>query len=127
MRFLAVLAVSAAVLTPALAFADPGQPQAVPAADAQSAATTASAAASPAAQPAPGKVQEVVRVTQPPVADNLDRIECRSSPPPTGTRLGASRECHTVREWNVRQQDSQQKLQETQMHADMGLAGPPGK
>jgi hypothetical protein len=55
-------------------------------------------------------VQEVVKVTQPPRADNLDEIVCKTSPPETGTRLGGSRECHTVRDWNTRQKNAQAVL-----------------
>jgi hypothetical protein len=114
MRFLAILAVSAAVLTPALASADPDQAQAQPAMQAQAPAAPAqqTAQAAPAGANSGGA--------------NLNEIECRSQPPTTGTRLGATRECHTVREWNQRQQDSQQKLQETQMHGLTGFAGPAG-
>lgn len=36
---------------------------------------------------------------------DLNRTICRMGPPPTGSRLGAERECHTEREWNdIRQE-----------------------
>jgi len=116
MRFFAILAVTAAVLMPVAASADPDQLQTAPTPDAQAApgpATTQTAQA----KPVPTATAAV---------SNLDEIECRTSPPTTGTRLGATRECHTVREWNKRQQDSQDNLKLTQEHGLMGLAGKPG-
>jgi hypothetical protein len=111
MRFFAILAVSAAALTPALASADPGQPQTAPAATLATTATPASqqtAQATPVAAPANSGA-------------NLDQIECRTGTPPTGTRLGATRECHTVREWNKRQQDSQDIMRRTQAMGEEGM------
>ncbi|GEM_PF-7041750 len=36
---------------------------------------------------------------------DLNRTICRMGPPPTGSRLGAERECHTEREWkDIRQE-----------------------
>jgi cytochrome c5 len=120
MRFLAILAVSAFVLTPVLASADPGQSQAAPATAAQAAAAT----------PAPQQTAQATPAAAPTnSAANLDQIECRTSPPPTGTRLGGSRECHTLRDWNQRQQDAQDDLKRTQMlgHQAQPLSGPGGK
>ena len=113
MRFLAILAVSVTVLTPALAAADPIQPQTAPAASAQP------------AQPAPTAVQ-TAQAAPPAASDtDLDKIECRTSPPETGTRLGGKRECHTVRQWNQRQQDAQDELKRTQMNGhQFGMANP---
>jgi hypothetical protein len=31
---------------------------------------------------------------------DADKVVCRMGPPPTGTRLGSTRECHTQREWD---------------------------
>jgi hypothetical protein len=45
---------------------------------------------------------------------NLDEVVCKNSPPPLGSRLGGGRECHTQREWNQRQQDSQRALMQLQ-------------
>jgi hypothetical protein len=45
---------------------------------------------------------------------NLDEVVCKNSPPTTGTRLGGGRECHTQREWNQRQIDSQKALLDAQ-------------
>jgi len=118
MRFLAILAVSAAFLVPALASADPVQPQAAPAAQAQSAT-----AAAPVQQTAQGAAPAASSSTD---AD-LDKIECRMGTPPTGSRLGATRTCHTEREWAQIQKDSQDMLKTTQMSGhEFGLANPVG-
>jgi hypothetical protein len=45
---------------------------------------------------------------------NLDEVVCKNSPPPIGSRLGGGRECHTQREWNTRQIESQRALLEAQ-------------
>jgi opacity protein-like surface antigen len=119
MRFLAIFAVSAALLTSVAALADPGQPQTAPAAEAQ--APTAPAPTQTAqASPAPAAAA---------TEGNLDQIECRSSPPPTGTRLGATRECHTLAQWKQREQDSQDNLRKNQMqgHQVQQLSTPGGK
>jgi len=53
-----------------------------------------------------------------------DQIVCRRVAPPTGSRLGGGRECHSQREWDQRARDAQKELQENQMR---GLtAGQPG-
>jgi hypothetical protein len=119
MRLLAILAVSATLLTPVVVLADPGQPQTTPAAEAQ--APTAPAPTQTAqANPAP---------TATATDGNLDQIECRTSPPLTGTRLGATRECHTVGQWKQREQDSQDNLRKSQMqgHQVQALSTPGGK
>lgn len=33
-------------------------------------------------------------------ASDLDKMVCRTMPPPTGSRLGVRRECRTQREWD---------------------------
>ena len=40
-------------------------------------------------------------------ADPLDQIVCHIKPPPTGSMLGGGRECHTQRDWNRLQTQSQ--------------------
>jgi hypothetical protein len=83
MRMIAAVAFSSAiVLTPVLAAAQ----------------QTASAAA-PAAPVASDNT-----------GTNLDEVVCKNSPPPTGSRLGGGRECHSQREWNERQQEAQRAL-----------------
>jgi len=47
-------------------------------------------------------------------APNLDQVECRELPPPTGTRLGARRICQTKRQWLALQADSQKTLNDMQ-------------
>lgn len=87
MRVLAALLFSSAVvLAPAIAAA---QATTTPTAPASAAASSTSVATTDSS------------------AVNLDEIVCKNEPPATGTRLGGGRECHTVREWNQRQRDSQ--------------------
>lgn len=45
---------------------------------------------------------------------NLDEVVCKQKAPTTGSRLGGGHECHTVREWNQRQLDSQNALEHQQ-------------
>jgi len=56
-------------------------------------------------------------------ADDPDQIICKSTPPPTGTRLGGGRECHTKREWDQRQKDSESEVVRGQEIGHMG-SGP---
>lgn len=109
--------VTAAILAPGLGAADPAQPAtttaatapatAAPSATATATAQSAAAAAAPAA-PATASADAGV---------NLDQVVCRSEPPTTGTRLGATRECHTVRQWNERQREDQRLLEQQQSGA----------
>jgi len=113
MHVLAAAAFSAVVLAaPLFAGADPAQAQA--AQSAASATAPAAAATGSATTAPPVAVQETVKVTAPPSTDSLDEIVCKTSPPQTGTRLGGSRECHTVRDWKERQQQSQDMLAHSQ-------------
>jgi hypothetical protein len=96
MRIIAAVAFSAAVLiAPALAVAQEGAAAAAPA-----------ATASPAAPAAPAAADSN--------GVNLDEVVCKQTPPPTGSRLGGGRECHTVRQWNQMQLDSQSSLSHLQ-------------
>jgi hypothetical protein len=45
---------------------------------------------------------------------DLDRIECRTTAPETGTRLGAKRQCRTVRDWNELRDRAQKTLNDVQ-------------
>jgi hypothetical protein len=56
--------------------------------------------------------------TQPATTDaaDADKMVCKSMDPPTGSRLGGRRECHTQREWDQRQRDDQAKTNEIQEH-----------
>ena len=92
--FAAVAFVSAVFLSPVLASAD-----------------ETPAPAAPAATPAPAPDAN---------APNLDEVICRTSPAPTGSRLGGGRECRTRREWNQMQHDAQDSARQQQM---MSLTG----
>ena len=113
MRFLAAMTLSAAaLLLPQLAQAGPDPTQSI----ADSAQPSPAPTTAPAVVPATGQqVAQSATLAALPAA-NLDEIFCKMSPPTTGTRLGAARECHTVREWNDRQQKSQDtvKLMQSQ-------------
>jgi cytochrome c5 len=97
-----VLVSAAAMLVPALASADSAPTQ-----------------AAPSAQTAPAPTVTAQTATAAPVAaasstSDLDEVVCRMTPPATGSRLGGARECHTAREWNRRQQNSQDTLMKSQ-------------
>ena len=106
MRALGPFVVAAALLGHTVATADPVQSS--PPAPQQAEDST---------QPAqPGQEAALTEV-------NLDEIVCRDSPPRTGSRIGGGRECHSQREWNQRQRDSQDALMR---HQRMGFAGVTG-
>lgn len=117
MRVFAILALSAAAL-PLAALADPAPAEAPAPAATQTApvaaptmtAQTSAAAAAPAAATAS-------------TGANLDEIECRTTPPPTGSRLGGGRECHTVREWNDRMREDQRMIEQRQNVPLVGRGG----
>ena len=118
MRLFAIAALSATtMLAPALTWADPAAPQTAPAATAQAApAGTQTAQATPSAAPA-------VATNAQDSSPELNRIVCRSNPPPTGSRLGGTRECHSVHEWNARTQQDQRTLQKIQATQFRGGGG----
>jgi hypothetical protein len=61
-------------------------------------------------------------------ASNPDEIVCKNSPPPTGSRLGGGRECHTQREWDDRTREAQKATENAEMHGMFGTpGGTPGK
>ena len=103
-----VVVFSLAVSLPAFADPDSAAPASAPTASAQAepSAPMAQAQAAPVATTAP--VAQAANTT------NLDEIVCRSSPPPTGSRLGGGRECHTVRQWNEREREDQRMVQQQQ-------------
>jgi hypothetical protein len=55
--------------------------------------------------------------------EDPNEIICKNAPPPTGSRLGGGRECHTRYEWDQRTKAAQQNMFEQQQR---GLAGTPG-
>lgn len=96
MRMIAAAALAmAAFFVPALAVAQEGAVAAAP-----------TATASPAAPAAPAATDSN--------GVNLDEVVCKQTPPPTGSRLGGGRECHTARQWNQMQLDSQNSLSHLQ-------------
>ena len=101
-----VVVFSLAVSLPAFADPDSAAPANAPATSAQA------APAAPAAQPA--TAAPAAPVAQADATPNLDEIVCRASPPPTGSRLGGGRECHTVRQWNEREREDQRIVQQQQ-------------
>jgi hypothetical protein len=52
--------------------------------------------------------------------NNLDQIVCKAGKAPLGSRLPGPRECHTQREWNEIQQQSQDQLNHTQLQSTHG-------
>jgi DNA-binding IscR family transcriptional regulator len=54
------------------------------------------------------------------IQDNLDQVECKAGKAPLGSRLPGPRECHTQREWNEIQQQSQDALSHTQVQSTHG-------
>lgn len=138
MQLLQALALmTVALLAPGLGVADPVQPgtataaspaTAMPSTTASPSATAApmaqSAQAPTAAPPLPPGEKVAVQSTAQNANNgvNLDEIVCRNEPPPTGSRLGATRQCHTVREWNDRMKESQAIVSRSQMQACEGAA-----
>ncbi len=59
------------------------------------------------AEPAPAPASDV--------QNDLNRIVCKSTPAPTGTRLGAGRTCRTQREWDEIQKQDQAALKDLQL------------
>ena len=79
-----------------------------------------SALADPPAASAPSAV-----ATQPAAAptSDADKIVCRSKPGKTGSRLGATRECRTQREWdNIMAQD-QREVEKMQAGGNLSPQG----
>ena len=52
----------------------------------------------------------------PAATEDLDKVECRSLPPETGTRIGARRQCRTIRDWNELRDRAQKALNDVQSH-----------
>jgi hypothetical protein len=52
--------------------------------------------------------------------EDSDRVVCRMSPAPTGSRLGSSRECHTQKQWDMMHQQAQENVNNMQVR---GMAG----
>jgi hypothetical protein len=109
-----VVMLSLAALTPASLLADPetagpaseqaASPQAAPA------ATGTGQAAAPAAD---AKSTSVAQANAP---QNPDEIVCKNAMMITGSRLGATRECHSVSWWNKHEQPAAQQPQADSGH-----------
>lgn len=54
------------------------------------------------------------------IQENLDQIVCKAGKAPLGSRLPGPRECHTQREWNAIQQQSEDQLNHTQLQSTHG-------
>jgi hypothetical protein len=81
---------------------------AVPAAaDQTSVLNTSAAPQTPAAAPTAASHDDATEA-------DLDKIVCKSQPPPTGTRLGARKTCLSVRQWRVVEEESQKALDNQQ-------------
>jgi len=52
-----------------------------------------------------------------------DKIVCKQMPPPTGSRIGSRRECHTQAEWDQMARNDQEALARSQA---MGYQQNPG-
>ena len=70
-------------------------------------AASADASTSPPASPAGAAAAAAAKPAPP--ADPLDKVVCRSEPT-TGTRLGAHKVCHTMRDWNEMQRQTSEDL-----------------
>lgn len=51
---------------------------------------------------------------------DLDKIECRTLPAKTGSRLGGGRECRTAREWEDIRQQNEREIEKMQARDNMG-------
>ena len=80
-------------------------------------------ASQPAAQPAAPAAQATSQTAATAQSDaNANMVICRERQAATGSRLGASRECHTKHEWDERQADNQRMVIQQQQ---TGLSGNP--
>jgi len=128
MRVLPGLAVMAIAFVPVGTIADPATSQTSPAAAAQTAPPQTSGAQPP-AEPAQTAIQSSVDAPTAPAAPATaaassagpDQVVCKDTPPKTGSRLGGGRECHTQRQWNRMQAESQEL---TRRQERTGYSGP---
>src|SRR5689334_15935566 len=69
--------------------------------------TTPDSVAAPVTAPAPAIAVAAAAAAAPVQSADVDKVICHIGPAPTGSRLGATRECHTQREWDrIRQEQS---------------------
>jgi hypothetical protein len=55
--------------------------------------------------------------------EDQDRVVCRMSPAPTGSRLGSSRECHTQKQWDMMHQQAQENVNNMQLQGMSSSSG----
>jgi hypothetical protein len=114
----------------AFASADYACAQSAPSAPVPAQSTPAPAVPTPAPTvPTPPAAQANAKetvVVKPDALANPDEIVCKTSPPPTGTRLGATRQCLTARDWARRQEEAQRILSKAQTLGNEGMIPPPG-
>lgn len=79
-------------------------------------ASASAFAADPGASASPPPSSTEATTTAATASSNLDRVVCREGPAPTGSRLGGGRVCHTQRQWNDIQQQSQDQLSRQQIN-----------
>ena len=86
----------------------------------------APAPATTAVAPAPAAPASPATITTSPAQSSdadLDRVVCRTSGPPTGSRLGGRRTCQTQREWNAQEQQNQDELNKAQIQRGLNQPG----
>jgi hypothetical protein len=91
-------------------------------------ACVALADSTPAAPPTPAVAATTPAPATTPVAPTTstddNEIICKSSGPPTGSRLGSHRECKTKHDWDADRVRSEQDLSRFQdVHAGVGMGG----
>jgi hypothetical protein len=121
MRVLPGLAVVAIALVPVGTIADPATSQTAPAAAAQTAPPQTSGAQPPAEPAVDAPTAPAAPATAAASSAGPDQIVCKDMPPKTGSRLGGGRECHTQRQWNRMQAESQEL---TRRQERTGYSGP---
>lgn len=56
-------------------------------------------------------------------ATDPDKIVCKQTSAPTGTRIGAGRTCQSQRDWDAQEKESQKQLMDRQMHGLQSCIG----
>jgi hypothetical protein len=73
--------------------------------------------------PAPAVAPAAATTASATPAEDPDEIICKQSAAPTGSRLGATRECQTRREWESAHQDAQDQLKNMDIKSGYGMNG----
>lgn len=82
-------------------------------------AGSAALADAAASAPAPAATATTTTTTQ---SSDLDKVVCRTMTAPTGTRIGARRECLTQRAWDDIRQQSEKDT--SKMQENRGIVSP---